>query len=649
MRTLIFCALIGFFGLSLHASDPGNGADGPVLFTVGGEDVTKNEFEYVYRKNNPSKQNDYSRASLEEYLELYINFKLKVKEAKTLEIDTLPAVRSELERYRKQLVKSYFDKAVTDKLMEEAYDRMLKEVQVSHVMVAVGQDASPEDTLKAYTRIKEIYDGLKNGDDFRQTAVNLSHDPTAKDNSGDLGYITGMQVPDGAFEDAVFNTPAGELSPITRTRYGYHVIKPGERRAARGTVRVAHVLIKTPKKASAEQIEAARTKAMEVYNLASGGASFDSLVTVYSEDKSTVAKNGELPEFGTGRMVPEFEEASFALANEGDISRPVQTTYGFHVIRLLGKNSLDSYEDLKADLMRNLQRSGRYDAARERYISQAHKEYGFVQNEDALNTFTSSIDSSILINTWRTRKTANPSEMLFKLGDRPYNVSHFAIHVEQGQRAFRDREIPEKLNRLYEEYVDDMTVEYALGKNDEGFRRLLQEYRDGILLFELTEDKVWQEAMRDTTGLESFYNANKSEYMWERRTDATIYTAANEDVAKKAKKLLKKGSTKEEIQAEFNGEDGDQITTESGLYLKDQNEWVTKGMTNSGKSMVQEDGSVVWVEVNGFVDPTNKSLDEAKGYVISDYQEYLEKEWVKELRAKYPVKVNDKVLDGMIR
>ncbi|MFT7588670.1 MAG: peptidyl-prolyl cis-trans isomerase SurA [Limisphaerales bacterium] len=652
MKSLFFCALISLITLPILAGNTNNiqNGDGDVLFSVGGEDVSKDEFEYVYRKNNPSKQNDYSRASLEEYLELYINFKLKVKEAKTLQIDTLSGVRSELERYRKQLVKSYFDKAVTNKLLELSYDRMLSEIQVNHVMVAVNPDASPEDTLIAYTRIIEIYEGLGNGDDFRETAMALSHDPTAKENGGDLGYITGLQIPDGSFEDAIFNTPKGTLSRITRTRYGYHIIKPGERRATSGTVKVAHILVKTPKNATAEQKQAALAKAQSVYEMANAGAPFDSLVSVYSEDKSTVAKGGELPEFGTGRMVAEFEKAAFSLQQAGQISRPVLTTYGYHVIKMIAKNPLSSYEDMKADITRNIQRSGRYDEGRSKYINAARSKYGFTENKEALDKFAANIDSSILINTWRTRKTANPNDVIFKLGSRPYLVSDFAIHVEQGQRSFRDRDIPEKISRLYAEYIDDMIVEFALGKNDEGFRRLLQEYRDGILLFELTEDKVWQEAMRDTVGLELFYNNHMDNYMWELRTEATIYTAVNADVAKKARKMLKKGATSDELSAEFNEEGGvSAITVESGLYLKDQNEMVEASKTNSGKDMVQEDGTIVFVDVTGFQSPTNKTLSEAKGYVISDYQEFLEASWVKELRAKYPVVVKQKILNAMVR
>jgi len=651
----IFTAvLFALTGTALQAAEGPGAGDGPgaVLFEVGNEKVTLDEFEYVYRKNNPTKQNDYSRASLEEYLELYINFKLKVKEARTLRIDTLPAVQSELDRYRKQLVKSYFDKAVTDGLTADAYDRMLLEVDAHHIMVSVQPGAAPADTLAAWNKIVAIQQRLNKGEDFATLAAAVSEDPSAKENKGNIGYVTGLQIPDARFEDALFNTPKGKVAGPVRTRYGYHLVKPGERRSNRGTVQVAHLLIKFPKEAGAESREVALKRATELREQIRNGASFDSLVALHSEDKGTAPKGGLLEPFGTGKMVGAFEEASFALKNPGDVSEPVETTYGFHLIKLVERTPLGGYDDMKAEVLRRLQRAGRYDEARARYIRQAQRTYGFSENPKVLEAFQASLDSSILVNTWRAAKAQNRSAVLFTLGDSPYTVEDFAQHVERSQRAYRDQDIAAKLNRLYQQYVEDNTVEYALGRKDEAFRRLLQEYRDGILLFELTEEKVWQQAMRDTVGLQNFYEQSRGSYLWGERVEAIVYTIQDAKTAKKVRKSLQAGASAEEISAKYNTADSKNVvSTERGLYLPEQNSFVDEAGRNVGLSgdLTNESGNTVIVQVLRLLNEEPKTLDEAKGYVISDYQEYLEDRWVEELRAKYPVVVHQEVFQSMIR
>jgi peptidyl-prolyl cis-trans isomerase SurA len=647
------------FGLLavLLAASAGLAAQSPaapeaVLFRVGDVPVTLDEFAYVYRKNNPSKQDDYSRASLEEYLELYINFKLKVTEARALRIDTLPGVRSELDRYRRQLVKSYFDKAVTDGMAEQAYDRMRQEIEVSHIMVSVQPNAAPEDTLKAWKEISALRRRLEKGEDFADVAKAESDDPNARENGGYLGFMSGLSVADQSFEDALFNTPKGRLSPIVRTRYGYHVVKPGERRTNPGTVTVAHLLVKVKDADDDEGYEKALAETRALRDSLNAGADWDRLVALYSDDKPTARRGGLLEPFGTGKMVDAFEQAAFALEEDGQISEPVRTAYGWHLIKRVSRDPLGGYDELKPEIMRRLQRAGRYDEAREAYVQRAQRQYGFTENDSVFARVRAAMDSSLLVNTWRARKLADRDLPLFRLGNTAYTTGEFADHVEASQRAYRERDIADKLGRLYDQFVEEMTIEYALGRRDEGFRRLLQEYRDGILLFELTEDKVWQEAMRDSTGLAAFHADHADRYLWDERVDATIFTVTDAKVAKKARKMAGKGASPAEIRDRYN-EEGQPATVivESGLWLPGQNDAVDAAGTEPGLSdnTTDEAGNTVFVRVNAVVPPTPKTLDEAKGYVISDYQEYLEQRWVEELRAKYPVTVNEAVFETLIR
>lgn len=647
--------LFGIFTATAYAQNGSSKGDGtvPVLFQVGNESVDLDEFEYVYRKNNPNQKDDYSREALEEYLELYINFKLKVKEARSLRIDTLPGVRSELDRYRRQLVKSYFDKAVTDGMAEAAYDRMMVEVDANHIMITLQPTAAPQDTANAYARIQSIRERLIKGEDFAELAKAESDDESAKENGGHIGYLPGLYVPDQSFEDALFETPRGRISKVVRTRFGYHVVKPGARRDNRGKVQVAHILLKVEESGDETAFAEALKQAKALKDSLNAGAEWEGLVSRYSGDKSTVRRGGMLEPFGSNQMVGAFEDASFALENDGDVSDPVRTKYGYHLIKLIGKQPIGGFDDTKADIMRRLQRAGRYQDARDHFVRRAQRQYGFQENDSLYLAFRAAVDSGLLINTWRARRLADREAPLFSLGNTAFTSGQFADHVESGQRAYRERDIDGKLRRLYDQFVEESTIEYALGRRDEAFRRLLQEYRDGILLFELTEDKVWQEAMRDSVGLVAFHEAHAEDYRWEQRVEATIYTIADEKTANKARKMASKGATPSEIRAKFNTEgEEDVVTSETGLYLPGQNATVdAAGQTEGAISSTtdSEKNEVVLVRIERVVPPSNKTLEEAKGYVISDYQEYLEAEWVKELRAKYPVKINEAVFEGLVR
>jgi peptidyl-prolyl cis-trans isomerase SurA len=652
---LLLSALCLWTAGAAQADDSGRntgGKEDAVLFEVGDEPVTRDEFEYVYRKNNPARQNDFSQASLEEYLNLYINFKLKVREARSLRIDTLPGVQAELDRYRKQLVKSYFDKAVTDEMTAAAYDRMMTEVEARHIMIGLQPGASPADTLSALKRIQAIRERLMKGEDFGLLAAELSDDPSAKDNRGTIGYVTGLQIPDSRFEDALFETPQDQVSPPVRTRYGYHLIKPGVRRGNRGTVTVAHLLVKVPEQPTEEQREAARQRALALREQLAAGVSFDSLVRTESDDKSTSARGGLLEPFATGKMIGSFEDAAFALGTPGDISQPVETPYGFHIIRLVERTQFPGYEEMKGEVLRLLQRSGRYDEARRAFVREAHNRFGLEERPEALKAFTASVDSSLLVNTWRVHYAPNPGDTLLLLGGTPLLVQDFAEHVQRSQRAFRDQDIAAKLDRLYDQYLEDNTIEYALGRRDDAFRRLLQEYRDGILLFELTEEKVWQQAMRDTSGLQAFHESRQDNYRWDERVDAVIFTIQDAKTAKKVRKSLEKGADEAAIGAQYN-KDGEQsvVRSERGLYLAGANALVDESgrQPGIGPDLSNESGNIIVVQVLEVLPPSPKTLDEARGYVISDYQEYLEKQWVAELRERYPVVVHQAVLQAMIQ
>ena len=308
-----------------------------VVLKVGDENVTLADFEHVFRKNN--KDSVTTTEALDAYMELFVNFKLKVLEAEAMGMDTVSAFNKELAGYRDQLARPYMvDSDLLDELVEEAFERKGMEVRASHILVSVGADASPADTLVAWNRIQTLRDRVINGADFGEVARSKggSEDPSVKSNGGDLGWFTAFQMV-YPFECAAFETAEGEVSEVVRTRFGYHILKVTGKRKARGEVQVAHIMVRMPRTAPQDQVTNAEGRIMEVKRLLMSGGSFESLAMKYSEDPSTANKGGVLPWFGTGKMVEDFEDAAFAMTEVGEIAGPIRTDYGFHLIKLLNK------------------------------------------------------------------------------------------------------------------------------------------------------------------------------------------------------------------------------------------------------------------------------------------------------------------------
>ncbi|MBC8048389.1 MAG: peptidylprolyl isomerase [Fimbriimonadaceae bacterium] len=631
-----------------------NGKD-PVLFSVAGQPVTKSEFMYVYQKNNPNKKNDFSKASLQEYLDLYINFKLKVTEARAIQIDTTAKVRDELEKYGDQLIKSNFDKEVMDAAVQQHYNRMQNERQVSHIMITLNADAKPEDTLVALSKITAAQERLKKGEDFAKVAGEISSDPNAKDNGGLLGWMTGYSIPDMNFEDAAYNTKVGDVSNIVRSKYGYHIIKVNQERPASGQVKVAHILIK-PKNLNnnpaTPDLDGAKAKADSISNLiASGQITFEDAVSKFSDDNTTKGKDGALEIFGVGRMVPPFETAAFALKNVSDISAPVKTNYGYHILKLLEKKPVAGLEDSKADIRSKIERSDEYNILRRDFVAKAKAKYNFKEYPENKNELIAKLDSSFINSSWKMYKAAGMNKPLFSLSDKTYTQKDMAGFIDLNQKAYRDKDITEKYNKMFKQASEQYIIEYDLSTKNEDFRRLMQEYRDGIPLFALLEQKVWTAAAKDTLGLEKYYEEHKSEYMWDERADAKIYRSPDEATAKEVRKLVQKDTPDSIIINKFIIDSVEAVSIESGLYLAGQNSNIDKlnKQPGLGENILGADGSVTFVKISKMVPSQPKTLKEARGYVISNYQDHLEKKWIEDLKAKYSVKVNEDVFNSMVK
>jgi peptidyl-prolyl cis-trans isomerase SurA len=627
------------------------------IFTVAGQPVTVGEFEYVYNKNNVNNQADYSEKSLTDYLNLYENFRLKVKEAEEIKLDTLSSLKNELEGYRKQLAKSYLtDREITEQLVQEAYNRSLQEVNASHILVKCDENANPADTLLAYKKAIELRKRILKGESFEKIAQENSDDPSAKQNKGEIGYFTVFQTV-YPFETAAYTAKAGEVSQPVRTQFGYHLVKLNSARPAQGEIHVAHILLKYPEKVTDVEKGAIKKRIDSIYTeINKGTLTFDDAVLAFSDDRTSKNKKGELQWFGTGRMVPEFETAAFGLKKDGEISKPTSTAYGWHIIKRLEQRSVAPFSEVKNDFKKKVERDSRSAVAKTKLIERIKKDYSFSENPPARLNFYAAIDSSISKGGFNADSLKyNKESVIFVLASKLYTAQDFAKYIEKNGRRRNDKSKEGLLNEYYENFVNQKCLdqeESQLENKKPEFASLMREYRDGILLFELTDRKVWSNAVKDTVGLQKFHDDNKTKYMWGNRADVQIYNASDAKIANAAYKLAGKGKTPAEIQKKLNVANAkSKVSVLEGKYEKGQYDVVDKIEWKSGLTTLNKlnDSSYQFIFVKQIATPEPKSLKEAKGYVVSDYQEYLEKKWLSDLRQKYPITLNNDVFRALIK
>lgn len=614
---------------------------------IADEEVSKDEFKRVYLKNNSGEV--ISKSTVDEYLDLYINFKLKVKEAESRGMDQDPEFIKELAGYRKQLAAPYLTaEGIMLDLKKEAYERLQTDINASHILINVSNEASPQDTLDAYRRAKKVRDLLIKGEDFETVAKQYSDDPSAKTNGGNLGYFTAfyMVYP---FETAAYNTKEGEISEIVRTQFGYHILKVLDKREAVGNVKVAHLLISNDEELA--KTDDPEGKIKEIYKKIQKGAKFEEMVAQFSDDTRTSSQGGELPTFGVGRMVPEFAEVAFALEEDGDISKPFKTPYGWHIIKRLEHYPIGEFKDVEEEMMTRIKKDSRSNLSQGAVINKIKKEYGFKENKKYLADLYSVIDSSYYDGNWKFSSSKKLDKTLFTIGDKSFTQKDFAENLEKSQKKRKAIDYSVLIYSKYDQFRNKSILAYKDAQLDveyPDFKALMQEYHDGILLFNLTDELVWSKASKDTVGLENFLVANQQNYQWPKRVDAIVFSAANEDVAEQVRGLLKENKKIQEILETVNRPSQLNLKYEKRKFAKGENDMIDKVDWKVGVSKNYEDnGRVSFVKIDEVIEPANKTLEDSRGLITSDYQNYLEKEWIKELRNKYSYKVDQKVLKDL--
>lgn len=601
-----------------------------ILLTIDGEPVTKAEFEYIYSKNNNNVFSEADKKSPEDYLDLFIDFKLKVIEAENLKMDTSKSFINELAGYRNEIAAPYLtDSSFDEQLVKDTYDRMTREVDASHILLRLDPNATPEQEQEVLDKINAIRQEILRGRDFGDAAVEYSEDPSAKDNKGHLGYFTAFMMV-YPFENAAFETPVGEVSEPVRTRFGYHIIKVNDVRKNKGEILVAHIMKNVAQNATEETKAAQKEKIDAIYEQLLNGADFAEVAKKESDDRRTATEGGKMPWFAAGRIIPEFSTPAFAIENIGDFTKPIETPFGFHIIKKLDEKPIAPFEEMKTEIATRIKRDPeRSNSSQHAFIAELKEEYQYKENELGKKELAGkSIQDSAEIS----------NQVLFTVDDKNYSGSDFTKWLEASN------EPNASYLSAYDKWVDAEVLALEDSKLEEKhpeFKYLMQEYHDGILLFNISQEKIWNFASQDTAGLEAFYEKNKGSHMWGERFKGSIITCTDAAVHEQADKLFAADMNNEEVLEHINVE-GELIQIEDGAWEEGENPIVDYYVWN-GPEPADFNSELTFIRGDK-VEAEPKTLDEARGLYISDYQKYLEEKWIKELRSKYKIKVNKKIL-----
>jgi peptidyl-prolyl cis-trans isomerase SurA len=636
MLRFVFVIVLAFFYIE-SASQTNKPVKPQTLFTIKrGPRVTADEFIYIYKKNHQAKE-DYTEQKINEYLNLFINFKLKVTEARQRGNDTTAAFLKEYNSYRDELRKPYLPESkIVDSLVQVTYSRLQEEVRASHILINIKHDATPADTAEAYTKALEIKHRAAGGEDFASLASLYSEDPSARLNKGDLGYFTALQMV-FPFENAVYSGAKGEVVGPVRTRFGYHIIKIEDRKPARGEVEVSHIMIRTGERDET----AAKNLIFDIHDQLRGGMAWEDLCQKYSEDPGSKNNGGRLRPFGVRAMeaVPEFDRVAFYLQKPGELSDPFQTQYGWHIIRLERKIPLPSFEEAYASLKTRVARDERVQVSRQALMHKLKRDFSFQENASLKAKVFALADSSLTKGKW-IAPAASGKEWLFSLRSQKVTAREFYQYIKKNQKpsALPPTQYIEQLfNGCVEQHIHDQ-LEAKIIRDNPDFKLLLTEYYEGILLFDIMEREVWKKASDDSVGQRAYFEANKNSYSAGERMAAVIYSSNVADGITTLKGHIEKSDT---VQIK-NMLERRNARQERGIYQKNDRPVLSKIEWEKGIHTAEHNGIHYLVQVNELVPPGPMSFEEARAAVISDYQDSVEKLWLETLRKKHPVKVNAK-------
>ena len=648
IRSNYFIILLFLFPVVSRAQELNN----KILLTINGKEVQTGEFIRMYKKSiEPGKTLD-----IDNYLQQFIIFKLKVADALGEGYDTTRSFRNELNGYRNQLAQNYLtDTQTKEKLLEKAYQRSLTEINAWHILIAMPQEASPEDTLKAWQKAIDIRGRIMMGEPFESVARATSDDKSVKINGGNLGYFSVFQMI-MPFEDAAYTLKKGTISMPVRTPYGYHIIKVADKRPSMGRIKVAHIMKAVPPGTDDTESKKAEEQINNIYKMLQNGASFSELAKKYSDHKESAVKGGELDWFGSGEIINDFSEAAFAIGDTGKYTKPLKTIYGWHIIKLLNKKKPGTFEESSSFLESKINQSYLNSISKKSFVEKLKKDYNFQIYRDAYNWFVEHTDTLIIQGLKKYERSLIPEANLYSFANQHFTANEFADYVEKRGSMVVTRDSSVFINRLFETRVSDHIISYEnsiLETKYPEFKYLINEFHDGMLLFEISGKNVWNRVSNDSAGLHRYYEEHKNQWLSRRGIEAGIYSIKSPDEEKALASALKKYSRKPDLddilQKKFNSENDTLLFIKNGIWLKGDNADIDKLEWITGTQTYSYNGIQSIILIRKVLEPSPLKYENVQGEVMTGYQEFLESEWIKQLNKKYSVKIDNSVLDEVKR
>ncbi|MBN3584041.1 peptidylprolyl isomerase [Algoriphagus aestuarii] len=620
------------------------------LLTIGGQAIEKDELIYLISKGQDSNPiaAGMSREEFEENLQLFINYKLKVREAEALGLDKTDEFYREFESFKENLKSPYLIKnSLEEGELRKAYSRMQEVVRASHVLFQFPANASKDDSLIVLRMALKIRDEINAGGDINQLAEEHSDDPSAKINRGDLGYFTALQMVQ-PFEDAAFSLQPGQVSDPVMTNFGYHIIKVFDKRPNPGQVKVSHILVRINEEDSTSE-DLARRKVADIYTeIQKENTVWEEIVKNYSEDPSSSQNGGMLPYFSVGSMIPEFEMAAFSLTEIGEVSPPVRTKYGYHILRLEEKKPIDSFEDLEESIRSKIMRDSRSTMIQSQVMAIQKARYNFTENEPSLARLENELKTftkSQLPGAVAAKGLDN--EELFTLQGKTYTMNDLVAFIEEQELSIKAK------TTVFDAWYDRFTAS-VLNKaedadilaNNKEYQMLVKEYHDGILMFSLMNQEVWQKGIEDSVGQRTYYEENIQNYQWDDRVNAYVVKVLDIAQLDAARNLLKGKEYSQELIANFETEYKTNkplaYQTENGLIEYNKHPILSKANLDENYQEIETNGHLHLILLGQKSPAGPKKFHETRGMVIKDYQEELDNSLLESLKNKYPVKVNPK-------
>lgn len=601
-----------------------------VVATIDGHEIQSGELIYAYSKNRSDSSSLYYD-SLKNYLDQYINFKLKVMEARELGLDTSITFKNELTGYISQLRKPYLENPKAEvELIEKVYERMQWEVNASHILLKLLPNAEPKDTLRAYQLIDSLRSTISNRSHFEQLARQFSQDGSAR-NGGKLGWFTAMDMV-SSFEDAAYQTEVDQVSEVIKTRFGYHILYVNDKRLSRGKLKTSHIFLTHQQRGSDQSFKLTQA----VYDSIVSGADWDAMARKYSDDSRTKMNGGQLPWARIRQLPDDFMDIAYSLKEVGDISTPSRTQFGWHIVKLDGVDPLPKLNVLRGEIANQLKRMGRNTLNTEALITKLKTENNFVQNDNILKEQIGAI----------ARKAAARNGEIFNLGGKSVSVEEFENYLLRKGIASGDfNNIMGAYEKFEEEYL--FTYEDSIAPTkypDYGY--LLKEYEEGLLLFEVMQKTIWDKGLEDSVGLQKYYQDYLKNYSVGKRYKVDVVSSTDNSLVKRFVQMQRSNptvSTDSLLTLHFSPDEQRLLKIVKRIIKADEIPNFESTELKSS-SWIEEKSTGEWYLIYEVLAAGYYDLDEIRGRVISDYQDFLDQQWITQLRKKRKIKVDKKAL-----